>query len=189
LLAEGAGVAPRAEREPAVILAADVVGCSRLVGADEAGMLARVKAHRVECAEPLITEYRGCRVKLTGGGAVVEFERVVGAVECAAAIDREMAEREASVPEERRICHQIGINIGNTVHDNGQICGDRLKLVARLEAVTEPGNACIAPDVGAAEVNPSDPPSSRAKRVMPAQHALQAMLLEKRTIKEAIQQH
>ena len=96
-------MAPRVERRLAAILAADVVGYSRLVGADEAGTIARLKALRQEFIEPLIAEYRGRVVKLMGDGALVEFASAVDAVECAVAIQHGVAEREAAVPEDRRI--------------------------------------------------------------------------------------
>src|ERR687891_2139045 len=99
-MAEARGMAPRADRKLAAILAVDVVGYSRLVGADEAGTLARVKAHRIELVEVLIAEYHGRVVKLTGDGALVEFGSTVDAVECAVAIQNGMAEREAAQPEE-----------------------------------------------------------------------------------------
>src|SRR5918996_4491356 len=105
-------MAPRADRRLAAILAVDVVGYSRLVGADETDTLARVKRHRIEFAEPLIAEHRGRVVKLTGGGALVEFASAVDAVECAVTIQAGMAAREANVPEDRRIRYRIGINIG-----------------------------------------------------------------------------
>jgi TolB-like protein/class 3 adenylate cyclase len=140
-------MAPRAERKLAAILAADVVGYSRLVGADEAGTLARVKAHRVECAEPLIVEYRGRVVKLTGDGALVEFESAVDAVECAIAIQKGMAEREAGVPADQRIHYRIGINIGDIVREDGDIFGDGVNIAARLEGLADPGGICIARNV------------------------------------------
>jgi adenylate cyclase len=111
--------APRVDRRLAAIMAVDVVGYSRLVGADEAGTLARVKAHRVEFAEPLIAEHHGRVVKLTGDGALVEFASAVDAVECAAALQAGMAEREGAEPEDRRIRYRIGINIGDIVLVSG----------------------------------------------------------------------
>jgi adenylate cyclase len=140
-------MAPRAERKLAAILAVDVVEYSRLVRADEAGTLGRVKAHRVEFAEPLIAEYRGRLVKLTGDGVLVEFESAVDAVECAVAIQKGMAEREAAVPEDRRIRYRIGINIGDIVQDDGDIFGDGVNIAVRLEGLAEPGGICIARNV------------------------------------------
>jgi adenylate cyclase len=116
-------MAPRTDRKLAAILAADVVGYSRLVGHDEAGTVARVKALRKECLEPLVTEYHGRVVKLMGDGALVEFASAVDAVECAVAIQKGVAEREATIPESRRITFRIGINIGDIIVEDGDILG------------------------------------------------------------------
>ena len=140
-------MAPRQDRRLAAVMAVDVVGYSRLVGVDEAGALARVKAHRVEFAEPLIAEHRGRVVKLTGDGALVELASAVDAVECAVAIQRGMAEREAGEPEERRIRFRVGINVGDIVIDDGDIYGDGVNVAARLEGLAEPGGICIARNV------------------------------------------
>jgi TolB-like protein/class 3 adenylate cyclase/Tfp pilus assembly protein PilF len=137
-------MAPRADRRLAAILAVDVVGYSRLVGADEAGTLARVKAHRVDFVDPLIAAYDGCVVKLTGDGELVEFASTADAVECAAAIQRGMAEREANVPEDLRIRYRIGINLGDIVREDGDIYGDSVNIAARLEGLADPGGTCIA---------------------------------------------
>ena len=139
--------APRVDRRLAAIMAVDVVGYSRLMGADEAGTLARVKAHRIEFAEPLIAEHHGRVVKLTGDGALVEFASAVDAVECAVAIQNGMAEREAAEPEDRRIRYRIGINIGDIVLEDGDIFGDGVNVAARLEGLAEPGGICIARNV------------------------------------------
>ncbi len=139
--------APRVDRRLAAIMAVDVVGYSRLIGADEAGTLARVKAHRVELAEPLIAEHRGRVVKLTGDGALVEFGSAVDAVECAVAIQNCIAEREAAEPEARRIRYRIGINIGDIVLEDGDIFGDGVNVAARLEGLAEPGGICVARNV------------------------------------------
>src|ERR671911_1821871 len=106
-------MAVKVERKLAAILAADVVGYGRLVGADEAGTIARLKALRKEFIEPLIAEYRGRVVKLMGDGALVEFASAVDAVECAAAIQSGIAERQVDLPEDRRIAFRLGINIGD----------------------------------------------------------------------------
>jgi adenylate cyclase len=139
--------APRVDRRLAAIMAMDVVGYSRLIGADEAGTLARVKAHRVELAEPLIAEHRGRVVKLTGDGTLVEFASAVEAVECAVAIQAGIAEREATKPEVRRIRYRIGINIGDIVLEDGDIFGDGVNVAARLEGLAEPGGICVARNV------------------------------------------
>ena len=140
-------MASRAERKLAAILAADVVGYSRLMGADEAGTHARLKAHRKEFIEPAIAEYHGRVVKLTGDGALVEFGSAVDAVECAVAIQRGMAEREAGAPEDRRLRFRIGINIGDIILEEGDIYGDGVNVAARLEGLAEPGGICVARSV------------------------------------------
>jgi TolB-like protein/class 3 adenylate cyclase/tetratricopeptide (TPR) repeat protein len=138
---------PRVERKLAAILAADVVGYSRLVGADEAGTIARLRALRKEFIEPLIAEYRGRMVKLMGDGALVEFASAVDAVEWAVAIQKGVAEREAGAPEDRRIQFRIGINIGDIIVEDGDILGDGVNVAARLEGLAEPGGICIARNV------------------------------------------
>ena len=145
--AEGAAMAPRSDRKLAAILAADVVGYSRLVGDDEAGTIARVKALRKECIEPLVAEYHGRVVKLMGDGALVEFASAVDAVECAVAIQKGVAEREATIPESRRITFRIGINIGDIIIEDGDILGDGVNVAARLEGLAEPGGIYIARNV------------------------------------------
>jgi TolB-like protein/class 3 adenylate cyclase/tetratricopeptide (TPR) repeat protein len=140
-------MAPRIERKLAAILAADVVGYSRLVGNDEAGTIARVKALRKECLEPLVAEYHGRVVKLMGDGALVEFASTVDAVECAVAIQKGVAEREAGEHEDRRIAFRIGINIGDIILEDGDIYGDGVNVAARLEGLAEPGGICLARSV------------------------------------------
>jgi TolB-like protein/class 3 adenylate cyclase len=137
-------MAPRVERKLAAILAADVVGYSRLVGVDEAGTIARLKALRKEFIEPLVAEYRGRVVKLVGDGALVEFASAVDAVECAVAIQNGVAERQAPEPEDRRIQFRIGINLGDIIVEEGDIYGDGVNIAARLEALAEPGGVCVA---------------------------------------------
>jgi class 3 adenylate cyclase len=139
--------APRIERKLAAILATDVVGYSRLVGADEAGTIARLKALRKELIEPLVAEHRGRIVKLMGDGALVEFPSAVDAVECAVAIQKGVSEREAIKPEDRRIQFRIGINIGDIILEEGDIYGDGVNIAARLEALAEPGGICVARNV------------------------------------------
>jgi adenylate cyclase len=126
---------PKVERRLATILAADVVGYSRLMGMDEEGTLARLKAYRRELIDPKIAEYNGRMVKLTGDGALVEFPSVVGAVRCAVDIQCGMAERNAESPEERRIEFRIGINIGDIISDGDDIYGDAVNVAARLEGL------------------------------------------------------
>ena len=111
----------RVQRQLAAIMAADVVGYSRLMGADEAATLAALKAHRKELVDTKIAEHQGRIVKLTGDGMLVEFTSVVNAVACAAEIQRKMRERNADVPEERRIEFRIGINLGDIIVDENDI--------------------------------------------------------------------
>jgi adenylate cyclase len=105
----------RVERRLAAILAADVAGYSRLMGADEAGTLARLKAHRRELIDPNINEHKGRIVKTTGDGLLIEFASVVDAVQCAVEVQAAMAERNAEAPAERRIEFRIGINLGDII--------------------------------------------------------------------------
>jgi adenylate cyclase len=135
------------ERRLAAILAADVVGYTRLMESDEAGTLAALKAHREEFIDPGIAEYRGRIVKLMGDGALVEFASAVDAVACAAALQRGLAERNTGVPEDRRIVFRIGINLGEVIIEGDDIYGDGVNLAARLEGLAEPGGICISAKV------------------------------------------
>ena len=134
----------RVERRLAAILAADVAGYSRLMGADEEGTLTRLKAHRRELVDPKIAEHRGRIVKTTGDGLLVEFASVVDAIRCAVEIQREMAERNADAPVDRRIEYRIGINVGDIIIDESDIFGDGVNVAARLEALAEPGGICVS---------------------------------------------
>src|SRR6202045_1376971 len=133
----------RVQRRLAAILAADVAGYSRLMGADEEGTLAALKKLRRELADPKIKEHRGRIVKTTGDGLLVEFASVVDAMRCAVEVQREMAERNARVPEERCIQFRIGINLGDIIKDGRDIYGDGVNVAARLEALAEPGGICV----------------------------------------------
>ena len=133
-----------ATRRLAAILAADVAGYSRLMGADEEGTLDRLKVLRRELADPKIKEHRGRIVKTTGDGLLVEFGSVVDAVRCAVDVQREMAVRNAAVPADRRIEFRIGINLGDIIKDRGDIHGDGVNVAARLEALAEPGGICVS---------------------------------------------
>lgn len=137
-------MAAKIERKLAAILAADVVGYSRLIGADETGTLARLKMLRQEFIDPTIAEHRGRIVKLMGDGALVEFASVVDAVECGVAIQRGMAERNEDVPEDQRLQFRIGINLGDIVVEGDDIYGDGVNVAARLEGLAEPGGICLA---------------------------------------------
>src|SRR5215467_8249480 len=134
----------RVERRLAAILAADVAGYSRLMGADEEGTLARLKAIRREVADPRIKEHRGRIVKTTGDGLLLEFASVVDAVRCAVDVQRAMAERNADVPQDRRIELRMGIHVGDIIKDGRDIYGDGVNVAARLEALAEPGGICVA---------------------------------------------
>ena len=134
----------RVERKLAAILAADVAGYSRLMGADEEGTLARLKAHRRELIDPKIAEHRGRVVKTTGDGILIEFPSVVDAVRCAVEVQHGMANRNSDVPQERRIVFRVGINVGDIIVDGDDIHGDGVNIAARLEALCEPGGICIS---------------------------------------------
>ena len=121
---EGKLADPREQRRLAAIFAADMVGYSRLMEADERGTIARHKAHRSELIDPTITKHRGRIVKLMGDGMLVEFASVVDAVECAVAVQRVMEEREAEVPDDHRIQYRVGINLGDIVIEGEDIFGD-----------------------------------------------------------------
>jgi adenylate cyclase len=134
----------RVERRLAAILAADVAGYSRLMGMDEEGTLADLKAHLRAAVDPKITEHRGRIVKTTGDGLLVEFASVVDAVRCAVDIQRQMAERNAAVPAERRIEFRIGLNVGDIIIDDKDIYGDGVNIAARLEGLAAPGGICVS---------------------------------------------
>ena len=131
------------ERRLAAILAADVVGYSRLMERNETATLAALKAHRAELTDPEVAVHHGRIVKLMGDGALVEFASVVDAVECAAAVQRGMAARNESVPEEQRIDFRIGLHLGDIIVENDDIYGDGVNIAARLEGLAEPGGICI----------------------------------------------
>src|ERR1700738_2377798 len=132
------------ERRLTAILAADVAGYSRLMGADEEGTHERLKAHLGELVEPKISQHRGRTVKNTGDGLLAEFVSVVDAVRCAVEIQRGMAEREPEVPEEQRIRFRIGINLGDVIVEEHDIFGDGVNVAARLEALAEPGGIFVS---------------------------------------------
>jgi adenylate cyclase len=136
----------RVERRLTAILAADVVGYSRLMGADEEGTLARLKAHRRELVEPVIAGHRGRIVKTTGDGLLVEFASVVDATRCAVELQRAMPSREAGVADNRQIRFRIGVTIGDIIVENGDIFGDGVNIAARIEALAEPGGICVSDD-------------------------------------------
>ena len=133
-----------AVRRLAAILAADVAGYSRLMGADEEGTLDRLKTLRRELVDPKFEEHRGRLVKTTGDGLLVEFSSVVDAVRCAVELQRAMNDRNTGIPEDRRIVFRIGVNLGDVIIDDGDIYGDGVNIAARLETLAEPGGVCIS---------------------------------------------
>src|SRR6478736_3820514 len=132
------------QRRLAAILAADVVGYSRLMGADEVGTLTSLKLHRRELVDSGISEHHGRIVKTTGDGMLVEFASVVDAVGCAVKIQRSMVRRNAGIPAEKQIVFRIGINVGDIIIDGDDIFGDGVNIAARLETLCEPGGVCIS---------------------------------------------
>ncbi len=132
------------ERKLAAILAADVVGYTRLMGADEAGTFRRVTELRQETLEPLIAEHRGRVVKLMGDGLLVEFASVVEALACAVAWQDGVAAREAAADEDTRLTFRIGINLGDVIVEGDDIHGDGVNIAARLEALADPGGICLS---------------------------------------------
>ncbi len=135
------------QRRLAAILAADVVGYTRLMGEDEAGTLAALQAHRQELIEPKIAEHRGRLVKLMGDGALVEFASVIDALACAAEVQTGMAERNRRMADGPRITFRIGINLGDVIVEGDDLYGDGVNVAARLEALAEPGGICISAKV------------------------------------------
>ena len=133
-----------ATRRLAAILAADIAGYSRLMGADEEGTLERLKALRRELIDPKIAEYHGRIVKTTGDGVLVEFASVVDAVGCAAEVQRAMVDRDAGVAGDQSIKFRIGINLGDIIADGDDIFGDGVNVAARLEGLADPGGVCIS---------------------------------------------
>ncbi len=137
---------PRNEFRPqAAILAADVVGYSRLAGADEDRTLARLRALRSDLVDPTIAVHNGRVVKRTGDGSIVEFRSAVDAVRCAIEVQNAMIERNAGVPEDRRIVFRVGIHVGDVVEEaDGDLMGDGVNIAARLEGICEPGGVCLS---------------------------------------------
>jgi len=134
-------------RKLAAILCSDVVGYSRLAGADEDRILARLRALRSDLIDPTIAVHKGRMVKRTGDGSIVEFRSVVDAVRCAIEIQNAMVERNAGVPEDRRIVFRIGIHLGDVVEESdGDLMGDGVNIAARLESIAAPGAICLSED-------------------------------------------
>jgi adenylate cyclase len=131
-------------RRLVAILAADVAGYSRLMGADEDGTHERLKSHLRELVDPKIGEHRGRIVKNTGDGFLAEFQSVVDAVRCAAEVQRGMVDREPGVAKERRIELRVGVNLGDVIVEEHDIFGDGVNVAARLEVLAEPGGICVS---------------------------------------------
>jgi adenylate cyclase len=136
----------RVERRLAAVLAADVAGYSRLMGLDEEGTLARLKAIRKTLVDPTIAAHRGRIVKTTGDGMLVEFASAVDAARCAIEVQHGMAEQNADGPPDTRIEFRIGIHVGDIIFDDNDIFGDGVNIAARLEGIAEAGGICISDD-------------------------------------------
>jgi TolB-like protein/class 3 adenylate cyclase len=136
----------RVERRLAAVLAADIASYSRLMGADEEGTLAQLKACRKTVVDPNIAEHRGRIVKTTGDGMLVEFASAVDAARCAVEVQRRMNEQNTNVPQDKRIEFRIGIHVGDIIIDENDIFGDGVNIAARLEGIAEPGGVCISDD-------------------------------------------
>ena len=132
------------ERRLVAILVADVVGYSRLIGADEAGTLAALRSLRKDLVEPTLKRHRGRVVKLMGDGLLAEFASVVDAVTAAVEIQEAMPERSAHLPEDRRIALRIGVNIGDVVVEDGDLFGDGVNVAARLQEIADPDGVAIS---------------------------------------------
>ncbi len=141
------------ERRLTTILAADAVGYSRLMGADEAGTLAALKGHRKDLLDPKAAQYRGRTVKLMGDGALMEFASVVDAVQFAVEVQAAMAARNEGVPEDRRILFRIGINIGDIIVEGDDIYGDGVNVAARLEGLGRQEGRARPSDFGLARMD------------------------------------
>jgi adenylate cyclase len=132
-------------RKLAAILVADIVGYSRLAGADEDRILARLRTLRSDLIDPILAVHHGRVVKRTGDGAIVEFRSVVDAVRCAIEVQSGLAERNAGLPPEKRIEYRVGIHLGDVVEeDDGDLMGDGINIAARLEGVAKPGAICLS---------------------------------------------
>src|SRR5262245_13896830 len=135
------------QRRLAAILAADVVGYSRLMERDEAGTLAVLKSRRAEILQPLVARYRGRIVKLMGDGVLIEFSSAVDAVEWAVELQTAMHSANADVPEEKQVVFRVGVNLGDVMVEGDDLYGDGVNVAARLEALSEPGGLCISGSV------------------------------------------
>src|SRR5271156_5804385 len=134
-------------RKIAAILVSDVVGYSRLAGADEDRTLSRLRGLRSDLVDPAVAAHHGRVVKRTGDGILVEFRSVVDAVRCAIEVQNGMIERNSGLPPERRIAFRVGIHLGDVVEESdGDLMGDGVNIAARLEGVAKPGTICLSDD-------------------------------------------
>ena len=131
-------------RRLAAILAADIVGYSRLIEADEAGTLGRLRTIRAEVIDPALTTHHGRLVKTTGDGLLVEFGSVIDALHAATEIQAGIAERNATAPQDNRVEFRMGLNVGDVVVEDGDIFGDGVNVAARLEGLADPGGICVS---------------------------------------------
>ena len=135
---------PSVERRLAAILAADVVGYSRLMEADEDGTIARLKTVRLELIDPALAKCKGRIIKTTGDGILVEFQSVTEALRCAVDFQERMARRNRDMPASRTLLYRIGINLGDVIVEGDDILGDGVNVAARLESIAQPGGICIS---------------------------------------------
>src|SRR5438105_4105239 len=131
------------EQRLAAVLAADMVGYSRLMGLDERGTLARLRTHRIELIDPAIAKNQGNIIKTTGDGMLVEFQSVADAVRCAVEVQDRMRRRNSDLPDERRMEFRIGINLGDIIFEEGDIYGEGVNVAARVEQLADPGGICV----------------------------------------------
>ena len=184
----------RIERRLAAILAADVAGYSRLTGVDEEGTHVQLQAHLRALVDPKVAEHRGRVVKNTGDGMLAEFGSVVDAVRCALDVQRGMADRNAGVPDEKRIEFRMGINVGDIIIDRGDIFGDGVNVAARLEGLAKPGGICISDDAhrqvrGKFDVTFEDVGERQLKNIVRPVRVFQVALDDARPSKPISQPH
>ena len=170
----------RVERRLAAVLAADVAGYSRLMGGDEEGTLAKLKAVRKTLVDPTIAEHRGRIVKTTGDGMLVEFASAVDAARCAVEVQRGMGEK-TEIPKDQRLEFRIGIHVGDIIIDDNDIFGDGVNIAARLEGIAEPGGVCISDDAhrqirGKVDVSFEDMGSQALKNIAEPMRAWRILL-------------
>ena len=158
-------------RKLAAILVADIVGFSRLAGADEDRVLARLRTLRSDLIDPAIEVHNGRVVKRTGDGVLVEFRSVVDAVRCAIELQNGLIERNAGVPPERRIEFRIGVHLGDVVEEtDGDLMGDGVNIAARLEGIAQPGSICLSEDGLPAGQGPAGNVGHRSRRKRTQEH-------------------